>query len=156
MTRKTTNLQKLAAFPAWSSAYTCYSHAFRSAKPLISLVSSQTPDPYWHVTLIKILWGWKLWHSIFADSGDEGSAMKHWQSNLLNGGIVLLKFWKNTLLSKDALSMLDEASLVPNIHEIHDCCTLTSTADFCFLGKATSQLFYSSSQANQLMGKYSS
>ena len=26
------------------------------------------------------------------------------------------------------------------------CCTLTSTADFCFLGKAPSQLFYSSFQ----------
>ena len=37
------NLQTLAAFPGWSSAYTCYSRAFRSGKPLISLVLF--PDP---------------------------------------------------------------------------------------------------------------
>ena len=61
---QTTNLQRLAAF---RSAYACYSHALRSGKPLISLVSCQTPrkttirPPYLHVTLIKILWGWKLW-----------------------------------------------------------------------------------------------
>ena len=30
---KTANLQMLAVFPGWSSAYTCYSHAFRSGKP---------------------------------------------------------------------------------------------------------------------------
>ena len=35
---KTTNLWKLAAFPGWSSPYTCYSHTFQSGKPLISLV----------------------------------------------------------------------------------------------------------------------
>ena len=37
-----------------------------------------------------------------------------------------------------------------NIHKgigyLACCCTLTSTADFCFLGKAPSQLFYSSFQ----------
>ena len=32
---------------------------------------------------------------------------------------------------------------------LHDCCTLTSTANFCFLGKAPSQLFYSASQGIQ-------
>ena len=31
-------------------------------------------------------------HSISADSGDEGTAAKHSQSNSLKGGIVLLKF----------------------------------------------------------------
>ena len=31
-------------------------------------------------------------HSISADSGDEGTAKKHSQSNSLKGGIVLLKF----------------------------------------------------------------
>ena len=29
---------------------------------------------------------------------------------------------------------------------LHGCCTSTSTADFCLLGKAPSQLFYSSSK----------
>ena len=32
---------------------------------------------------------------------------------------------------------------------LHGCCTLTSTTDFCLLGKTHSQLFYSSSQGIQ-------
>ena len=35
--------------------------------------------------------------------------------------------------------------ILRQLRALHDCCTLTSTADFCLLGKASSQLFYSSS-----------
>ena len=49
-------------------------------------------------------------------------------------------------LSSPRAIMLRTSSYYKRIGYLACCCTLTSTADFCFLGKAPSQLFYSSFQ----------
>ena len=91
------------------------------------------------------------------------------QRNILSLGCrdsqkLKLLSWDNSVGSQDVSawerlssprSMLGYVIFL-NIHKgidssslLHDCCTLTSTTDFRLLGKAPSQLFYSSFQGIQ-------